>query len=555
MLSRKGDAVPAANFANRTLFHSDNLPILQGMNSETVDLIATDPPFNESRDFHATPESLAAGARFQDRWSWDADVHEEWTDAIQDDYPKVWSVIQSARHSYGDDMGAFLCFMGVRLMEMHRILKPTGSIYLHCDSTAGNYLKMLMDAVFGIENFRNELVWRRTRGRSDAKRFGRVHDFIFYYAKSREFTWNTQYLTDDQAYVERSYRNVDEIGRWRADQLTASGRSSDESGKAWRGVDPSDSGSHWRTPTKGGMNDFIIEHNLIPGWPDAYPSVHQRLDALDAAGLIHWPQKKGGTPSLKRYLDSTKGITVESVIVHLKRLEANSKEKVGYPTQKPLSLYSLFIAASSNPGDMVLDPFCGCATTPIAAERLGRQWVGIDLWEGAADIVKRRLADEGLITDEPTDHLITFGDLTFSAEPPIRTDDGESAAPNLRARWRIQRPTERWQKLTRREIVERLVRAQGTVGGVICGGCGRILEREFMQLDHIHPRAEGGANDISNRILLCAPCNGRKSADLTLRGLTRQNRRVGWTQDADRAKLAQDSARREAERTREELGV
>ncbi len=147
------------NFENRTLFHGDNLPVLRGMNSETVDLIATDPPFNKGRDFHATPDSLAAGAKFQDRWSWTDDVEGEWIDQIRDDWPTVWEVIASARAAWGDDMGAFLCFMGVRLIAMHRILKPTGSLYLHCDPTASHYLKALLDAVFGRRNFRNEIVW------------------------------------------------------------------------------------------------------------------------------------------------------------------------------------------------------------------------------------------------------------------------------------------------------------------------------------------------------------------------------------------------------------
>ncbi len=138
-----------ANWQNRTLFHGDNLPFLRAMNSESIDLIATDPPFNKGRDFHATPDSLAAGARFQDRWSWERDVHQEWVDQITDDHPNVMTVIQGARISYGGDMGAFLCFMAVRVLAMHRVLKPSGSIYLHCDQTASHYLKQLMDAVFG----------------------------------------------------------------------------------------------------------------------------------------------------------------------------------------------------------------------------------------------------------------------------------------------------------------------------------------------------------------------------------------------------------------------
>ncbi len=153
---RQCNTVP--NWENRTLFHGDNFKFLRAMNSESVDLIATDPPFNKGRDFHATPHSLAAGAKFQDRWSWERDVNQAWVDQITDDFPNVMNVIQGSRSSYGDDMGAFLCFMGVRLLEMRRVLKPTGSIYLHCDPTASHYLKELMDAVFGRKMFRNEMV-------------------------------------------------------------------------------------------------------------------------------------------------------------------------------------------------------------------------------------------------------------------------------------------------------------------------------------------------------------------------------------------------------------
>nr|MBF2753647.1 site-specific DNA-methyltransferase [Gammaproteobacteria bacterium AqS3] len=148
-----------ANWKNRTLFHGDNLDILRGMNSESVDLIATDPPFNKGRDFHATPDSLTAGSKFQDRWSWDHDVHQDWVDSIIDDHPKLWGAIEAARYTHSDSMGAFLCFLSVRVLAMHRILKPTGSLYLHCDTTANAYIRLMLDAIFGERNFRNEIVW------------------------------------------------------------------------------------------------------------------------------------------------------------------------------------------------------------------------------------------------------------------------------------------------------------------------------------------------------------------------------------------------------------
>ncbi|MDE2802003.1 MAG: site-specific DNA-methyltransferase, partial [Chloroflexota bacterium] len=172
------------NFANRTLYHADNLPVLRGMNTESVDLIATDPPFNKGRDFHATPDSLAAGARFQDRWSWADDVEGEWVDRITDDWPKVMTVIHAARESYGDDMGAFLCFLGVRLLEMRRVLKSTGSLYLHIDHTAHAWVKAMLDAVFGRGNFRNEIIWAYTGPSNSPRWFPRKHDTILFYSKS-----------------------------------------------------------------------------------------------------------------------------------------------------------------------------------------------------------------------------------------------------------------------------------------------------------------------------------------------------------------------------------
>ena len=172
------------NFENRTLFHGENLDILRGMDSATVDLIATDPPFNKGRDFHATPDSTASGAKFQDRWDWDRDTEGAWHDQLEDESPAVWGVIDFAKNTYGEDMGAFLCFMGVRLMEMHRVLKPTGSIYLHCDPTASHYLKAMMDGVFGRRNFRNEIIWAYRGGGVPKKAFARKHDIILSYAKN-----------------------------------------------------------------------------------------------------------------------------------------------------------------------------------------------------------------------------------------------------------------------------------------------------------------------------------------------------------------------------------
>ena len=196
--------------------------------------------------------------------------------------------------------------------------------------------------------------------------------------------------------------------------LTASGPRYGESGEPWRGIDPGQVGRHWNTPTQGGMNDYIIERSLIPGWPDALSTVQARLEALDAAGLIHWPER-GRMPSLKRYLESTTGIAVEDIFTDIGKLEASAKEKIGYPTQKPLALLERLIKASSNEGDVVLDPFCGCATACVAADRLGRRWVGIDISPKAVELVNMWL-------QQAMGSLFHHGYVTARTDIPRRTD-------------------------------------------------------------------------------------------------------------------------------------
>lgn len=452
------------NFKNRTLYHGNNLDFLQGMNSETVHLIATDPPFNKSKDFHATPDSLAAGARFQDRWSWERDVHEEWTDQIVDDWPAVWEVITAARAAYGDDMGAFLCWLGVRIMEMHRILRQDGSMYLHIDHTAHAYVKALLDAIFGRKQFRNEVVWFYKTGGVSKRWFGRKHDTILFYSKSDQYTFNPQ---KEKSYLSHKY---------------------------------------------GFKNVEIMQD------AQGYYTMVTMRDVWDVPAL-----------------------------------RGNQPETTGYPTQKPLALYERIIKASSNEGDIVLDPFCGCATTPIAAERHYRQWVGMDIWDGARATVLQRLRNFGLVESAEKRDWQLSDEVHYETEPPIRTDDNEVAAVALRLR--SVRQKEPWQRITHKQMVKILVQAQSSHNGVICAGCGRVLEQDFMQLDHIHPKAEGGENHILNRILLCGPCNRRKRNYLTLTGLQRENKKksVGWMKDESLAKVARSYAQERAKRIRDQI--
>ena len=531
----ESDPMAERNFENRTLFHSDNLPILRAMNSESVDLIATDPPFNKSRDFHATPDSLAAGASFQDRWSWERDVHEDWTDQITDDSPNVMNVIQGSRSSYGDDMGAFLCFMAVRLLAMRRVLKPTGSIYLHCDPTASHYLKELMDAVFGRKSFRNEIVWRRTGSHNSAHRFGPIHDIILFYAKSDAYTHRVQFSQYLRGHVDEYFKKSDSHGRYWTNSIHGSGIRKGVSGRPWRGFDPTASGRHWAVP-----GELVLAFGIDPDLPQ-----HEKLDALYDLGLIDLP-KVGSTalPTYRQYLADSPGQPLQDVWAYQPHTQGclhdtdaqidhdvrwipkrDKKERTGYPTQKPTSLYERIIKASSNEGDMVLDPFAGCATTCIAAERLHRQWVGIDIWDKAREVVLLRLRSEGLIADpkDKTHGRMFVEDVSFTSDVPIRTDAGKSAAPNLRTKVTMFEP--RGPKMTRAAMYEHLLDQRGPK----CQGCDRAFDDpRYLQLDHNTPRADGGLNHISNRVLLCGPCNGLKSHIYTLSGLRRQNRKRGF---------------------------
>ena len=509
--------MPPPNWRNRTLFHGDNLPVLRGMNSASVHLIATDPPFNKSRDFHATPDSLAAGARFEDRWSWERDVHQSWVDEIKDDWPGVHAVIEAAKAAKMPDMAAFLCWLGVRLIEMRRILRDDGSLYLHIDSTAHAWVKAMLDGIFGRKNFRNEIVWKRSHAHSSAKRYGPIHDLLLYYTKTDKYTWADSRHGYDQEYIDRYFKFDDGDGRgryWTGD-LTGAGIRKGETGKLWRGFSPTEKGRHWMYPPK-------------------------RLDALDADGRIYWPKTAKARPKLKRYLNEAKGLPLQDIIDDIYALQtmgSSQTERTGYPTQKPLALYERIIKASSNPGDMVLDPFCGCATTPIAAERLERQWAGIDIWAEAHAVVLQRIEDNRQLLREPDPKVY------LEEEPPIRTDEGEVSAPTLTLK--LQRPIEPWQRLTHAEMRGHLEQAQDWGGfGITCAGCGRILEKEFMQLDHLTPRAMGGENYITNRVLICQPCNLRKSDALTLSGLWKDNRKIRWMKDAGQARWAFDQAKK-----------
>ncbi len=396
------------------LYYGDCLTILQDFGLMSVDLIYLDPPFNSNKTYNAIykdetgrplPDQLDA---FCDTWELDEERERAIRtmpvlmreSGIDDDTAELWRLWMRALRHTQPRLLAYLSYMAQRLLVMHRILKPTGSLYLHCDPTASHYIKALLDAVFGHSNFRNELIWKRSGGKSDAKRFGRPTDRILYYTKSNRYTWNRQYQALDPEYVTRTYTRNGRDGRglYTTMPLHAAGERRGESGQPWRGHNPTNIGNHWRTPTQGIMSAYIQGNDLIPGWPEQFPSLHARLDALDEAGLI--AHSRRGLPRLKTYLSATRGVAATDLIIDVPMASGN--ERMGYATQKPLALMERLIEASSNPGDVVLDPFCGCASTIEAAHNLGRRWVGIDI---AIHAIKRvasvRLTERcGLIEGE-----------------------------------------------------------------------------------------------------------------------------------------------------------
>ena len=459
----------APNFASESIWTGDNLAVLRGMNSGCVDLIYLDPPFNSNRNYEAPIGSKAAGASFKDAWTLDdVDVHEH--GELADRNPAAYSVIEAARQAHGKGMQSYLIFMAVRLIELRRVLKPSGSIYLHCDDTAGHWLRVLMDAIYCRAAFRNEIVWKRIGNHNDAGRFGRTNDRLLFYGSAIRRDGARVPLSARN--VKSKYRHVDARGRYRRSDLTGSGTREGESAKPWRGWNPTDIGRHWGVPRSGNYAAWI-EENAIPGYRAEVNPI-ARLEMLDAAGLIAFTSK--GTPELKRYLDANPGQVPPDVWTDIPPINSQARERTGYPTQKPVALLERIVKASTNPGDMVLDPFCGCATTLVAADRLGRQWAGIDLSPLAIKLVDERIAeDRGL-----------WGGANALEKPPKRTDLGE--LPNYR---------------THRH------RLYGEQEGV-CKGCDTHFPFRVMDVDHVLPRSRGGTDHPSNLQLLCSGCNRSK---------------------------------------------
>jgi len=358
------------------LFYGDNLAVLrESIRDETIDLIYLDPPFNSNAGYNvlfkapAGQKSEAQIEAFEDTWHWTESAARAYDDVIHSRHPAAATMLKAMRSFLGEnDMMAYLAMMAVRLIELHRVLKPTGSLYLHCDPTASHYLKIMLDGIFGVSAFMNEVIWKRSHAHSDgrqgAKHFGRVSDTILFYVKNVGAPFNVQFTPYDEEYIERDYRRVDIDGRrYRLDNIQGPGGAA----KGNPFYEVMGVSRHWRYSKK-------------------------KMDELIAQGRII-QTKPGTVPQYKRYLDEMPGVPLQNIWTDMPGINNRSDELLGYPTQKPVALLERIISVSSNPGDLILDPFCGCGTAVHAAQKLERQWIGIDITHLAVSLIERRLKD------------------------------------------------------------------------------------------------------------------------------------------------------------------
>ena len=364
--------VPERRHAN-ALYYGDNLDVLRrDIPTESVDLVYLDPPFNSNRKYsllfkeksgHASRAQMEA---FDDTWTWDQDAEAVYLDLLNGSAPlKVKDALEAMRRLLGDnDVLAYIVMMTARLVELHRVMKPTASLYLHCDPTASHYLKIMLDAIFGPTNFRSEITWERTTTHNDAKRWSPNSDVILYYGKADTVTWNPVHAEHSAEYLADKYRHDDGDGRkYRLDNMTSPNPRPNLTYE-WRGHLPPANG--WRYS-------------------------RETMQRLHDEGRIWYPDSKAKRPQLKRYLDEQPGPVIGNVWTDINPINSRAAERLGYPTQKPISLLERIINASSNPDDVVLDPFCGCGTTVDAAQKLGRRWIGIDVTPLAIDLIDARL--------------------------------------------------------------------------------------------------------------------------------------------------------------------
>jgi DNA modification methylase len=364
------------DFSKNLLFYGDNLDVMRKwIKDETIDLIYLDPPFNSNRTYNVLfkqKSGLDANAQitaFDDTWTWSQDDEIVYSEILAGS-GRAADAIHAVRQLIGpSDMLSYLVMMTARLIEMRRVLKPNGSLYLHCDPVASHYLKVILDAIFGADKFVNEIIWKRSSAHSDGKQgskhYGRVSDTILFYSKSEDRTWNVLYQPYDDKYVDRDYKRVEK-----------------ETGRIYRLSDMSGPGG----AAKG--NPFYEVMGVSRHWR----FTEDKMKQLIAEGRVV-QTRPGAVPQYKRYLDEMPGVPVQNIWTDVPVINNRSKEKLGYPTQKPLALLERIIQSSSNEGDIILDPFCGCGTAVDAAQRLGRRWIGMDISYLSIDLIDTRMVD------------------------------------------------------------------------------------------------------------------------------------------------------------------
>ena len=439
-----------ANVNPKTIFTGDNLPIMRGMNSESVALIYLDPPFNSKANYAAPIGSEAAGAAFKDTWTL-SDVDITWLDLIEAKHPALNRVIHAAMTNSDK---SYLIYMAVRLLEMKRILKDTGSVYLHCDPTMSHLLKLVMDAVFGKRNFRSEITWKRATSTQKGSqhrslRWGNNVDILLFYASSLSTSLSPERELTEQEIREK-FDRVDENGRRYYD----------------------DSAHIWSSPNMGPRPNLCYEwRGFVNPHPSGWRLSKERLEEEYQKGNI--VIRPDGKLERRKYLEDYKGASYGNLWDDI--LPASGNERTGYPTQKPVALLDRIIKASSNEGDVILDPFCGCATTLVAADRLQREWIGVDISAKAAELVVERIRDDQGM----------FEDIIARDDIPNRTDLGN---------------------IPRYNVPENKTQLYGEQGGN-CNGCGTHFESQHLEIDHIIARSVGGTDHIENLQLLCGHCN------------------------------------------------
>ena len=474
------------NVSNRTIFEGDNLDILRGMNSEMIDLIYLDPPFNSNRTYEAPIGSEAAGAAFKDAWTL-SDVDNVWHGELAEYEPALYSAIAAAGDTHGKSMKAYLIMMAIRMLEMHRVLKSTGSIYLHCDPTASHYLKTMMDSIFGQQNFRNEIVWQRaitTKGNL-TRGLARDSDIILRYSKTDDFIWNPEAVT-----IPYDLNNLDEKTK-----------------KQYRYIEEETGRRYSLTALNAPQHDANSPRTYeIMGITRTWRwSKSRMLKEIENGNVVQ--TKSGNVPRFKRYLDEQKGKSLNNIWIDISNLTGRNSESVGYPTQKPLALLQRIINASSKRGDIVLDPFCGCATTCVAAESLQRQWIGVDISPKAIELLKLRLERQLNITEDTS----ILGNIVHETVPPLRTDFIEPRQMHLEGLFGVKDQS-MLENLSPHEL-RRFKTHKHVLFGIQegkCAGCRSEYHFRNLTIDHRKPRSKGGSDHLKNLQLLCNWCNSVK---------------------------------------------